>query len=138
MVKIVINTGSGFDLTHNAIMRYAELKGIKLTAYNYNYDHGWYEKCNNPSDLLDMFEGFIDYFLDTNLNIITDPYDDSNFFSILDIERTDPALIQVVNELKDSEHLDLKIVEVPDDVKWKIEEDEMGPECVRETSRVWK
>jgi hypothetical protein len=37
MVKIVINTGTGFDLTHKAIMRYAELKGIKLTAYQVNY-----------------------------------------------------------------------------------------------------
>lgn len=128
MTKIVINTGQGFDLTHNAIMRYAELKGIKLTSYKYNYDTNMYEKCDDPNDLPDMFEGFISYFVDTF----------SYYFSIYNIDRADPVLIQVVEELKDSEHLELKIVDVPDDVKWEITEDEMGPEQVREISKIWK
>jgi len=133
MQKIVINTGAGFDLSHNAIMRYAELKGLKLTPYQWNQGYGLYEMCINPDpDKLTAYYETLD-----ESTISTDSYREK-FFSIYDIDRTDPALIQVVTELKDSEHLDLKIVEVPDDVKWEIIEDEMGPECVREISRVWK
>ena len=133
MVKIVINTGTGFDLTHKAIMRYAELKGIKLTAYQLNIEYGWYEKYNGP--VTEMM--LIYYFIDVVDDIIQFDSHQEQFFSIYNIDRTDPALLQVVNELKDSEQLDLKIVEVPDDVQWKIGEDETGPECVREVSRCW-
>lgn len=133
MIKVVINTGEGFDLTHNAIMRYAELKGIKLTAYQYNPVTYLYEICDPPDP--DRNTAYFNDFHGSSVSVGS--YIDK-YFSIYKIDRTDPALIQIVNELKDSEHLDLKIVEVPDDVKWKIEEDEMGPECVRETSRVWK
>jgi len=137
MTKIVINTGTGFDLTHKAVMRYAELKGIKLTAYKYNHDKNLHEKCEDPDSLPDMFEGFIVYFINTVAEIIPYEHNPKLFFSIYNIDRTDPALIQAVEELKDSEHLDLKIVEIPDDVKWEIHEDEMGPECVKEVSRCW-
>jgi len=149
MTKIVINTGSGFDLTHAAVMRYAELKGIKLTAYIFEpgvpyRDPGKFVKCEDPGKHICVwesgrFEDRFDYFINRTDEIIPCENKPENYFSkYCDIERTDPALIQVVEELKDSEHLDLKIVEIPDDVKWEIHESEMGPECVREVSRCWK
>jgi len=137
MQKIVINTGTGFELTHKAIMRYAELKGIKLTAYIYSFHDNIYVKCEDVASLPTIFQN-LDYFINTSDDTIQYGHKTTKYFSIYNIIRTDPALLQVVNELKDSEQLDLKIVEVPDDVKWKIEEDEMGPECVREVSRIWK
>lgn len=133
MVKIVINTGQGFDLTHKAVMRYAELKGITLTSYQYNTAYGLFERCENPNP-----EKLTAYFVDLQEHLIpTDLYIEK-FFSIYEINRTDPVLIQVVEELKDSEHLELKIVDVPDNVQWNIEESDMGPECVREVSRWWR
>lgn len=55
------------------------------------------------------------------------------------IERTDPVLIQVVETLGDKASCgssELKIVTVPDDVKWEIE-DYGGMERVVEEHRVW-
>lgn len=113
-------------------MRYAELKGIKLTAYQYSPVTHLYEICDPPDPYRNTA-----YFNDLHVSSVSVGSYIEKYFSFYKIDRTDPALIQVVNELKDSEHLDLKIVEVPDDVQWKIEEDEMGPECVREISRCW-
>ena len=112
------------------------MKGIKLTAYQDNFENHSFEKCNDQNNIPN--NRYIKYFVNLDIDTIISKrkYQDS-FFSIYTIDRTDPALLQVVNELKDSEQLDLKIVEVPDDVQWRIEEDEMGPECVREISRCW-
>ena len=57
-----------------------------------------------------------------------------------DIERDDPDLIKVVEELgvdANTPFSDLKIVEIPDDViGWKIEE-YAGLEWITETHRTW-
>jgi hypothetical protein len=56
-----------------------------------------------------------------------------------DIERNDPCLVQVVEELgKESygEYSVLKIVDIPDDISWHIEEYD-GIESVHETHRIW-
>ena len=56
-----------------------------------------------------------------------------------DIPRDDAALIRVVEELGDAANgacADLKIVEVPDDVDWYIEEYD-GNEWVAERHRTW-
>ena len=55
------------------------------------------------------------------------------------IERTDPFLVQVVEELgelADDFSAELKIVDVPDDVKWYIH-DYDGLEAVYEQHRIW-
>ena len=56
-----------------------------------------------------------------------------------DLERNDPLLIQVVEELRkgaDGDHAELKIVEIPDDVEWQIDEYD-GVEWVAEKHRTW-
>ena len=56
-----------------------------------------------------------------------------------DIDRTDPALIQVVEELglgAAGSAADLAIVNIPDDVEWHIEEYD-GNEWVAESHRTW-
>jgi len=63
---------------------------------------------------------------------------DKNFYD-RDIPRDDPALIQVVQEMGDAVNnytSDLKIVEIPDDVEWQIEEYD-GNEWVAEKHRTW-
>lgn len=54
-------------------------------------------------------------------------------------DRTDPALIDAIETLgekADGGFAELKIVEVPDDVKWHIEEYD-GKEWVAEDHRTW-
>jgi len=56
-----------------------------------------------------------------------------------DLERDDPALVQVVKELGNEANTfvsNLEIVEVPDDVNWFIEKDD-GLEWVAEEHRTW-
>jgi hypothetical protein len=55
------------------------------------------------------------------------------------IERDDLMLVKVVEFLGDKangRHAKLKIVEIPDDVEFKIEEYD-GQECVAEAHRTW-
>ena len=55
------------------------------------------------------------------------------------IDRTHPLLIKVIEELKEEANgtfAELKIVEIPDDVEWGIEEYD-GIEWISEKHRVW-
>jgi hypothetical protein len=57
-----------------------------------------------------------------------------------DILRDDPILVRVVEELKEyanGEFSELKIVEIPEDVKWEIS-DYDGIEWVSESHRTWR
>ena len=60
-------------------------------------------------------------------------------FSVYDIPRDHPTLIKIVEKLGEAaggDHSELKIVEVPDDVNWYVEEYD-GLEHVAERHRVW-
>lgn len=66
---------------------------------------------------------------------ITDPK-----FYDRDIPRDDPYLIKVVKELgmsANGAHANLKVVEIPGDVDWQIDEYD-GNEWVAEKHRTWK
>lgn len=70
-----------------------------------------------------------------------DEIEEGNYVSHRDFERTDPILIQVVEELgveSNGKHAKLKVVEVPDDVKWELVESEHGSESIHEVHRVWQ
>lgn len=66
------------------------------------------------------------------------PEEDQFFW--FEIARDDPALIQVIEELGDKasgRRSCVKIIEIPDDVEWLIEEYD-GLEWVAEKHRVWR
>jgi hypothetical protein len=55
------------------------------------------------------------------------------------IERNDPFLVQLVEELGEAangRYGDLKVVEIPDDVEWEIKEYD-GNEWIAEKHRTW-
>jgi hypothetical protein len=57
-----------------------------------------------------------------------------------DIPRDDPYLIKIVRDLgmaANGAHANLKIVEIPPDVEWQIEEYD-GNEWVAEKHRIWQ
>ena len=112
-MKIVINACyGGFSLSDDAIMRYADLKGINLVV-------------DTPEKLISFY--------------YKDFISTENFFHDGDIPRDDPALVQVVEELGEKASdscAKLRIVEIPDDVEWEIDEYD-GSEWVSEKHRRW-
>jgi len=111
-MKVVINTDwGGFGLSDDAIRRYAELKGITLVEETGEYGITFY----------------------------IDEINDESYFEAHDFDRTDPALIQVVEEMGDASFgwaAKLKIVEIPDDVDWYVS-DYDGIEHIAERHRTW-
>lgn len=67
------------------------------------------------------------------------PWDGYGFKYSEEEKRTDPALVACVEKLGDAASgpmAQLKVVEIPDDVKWQIDEYD-GAETVMEKSREW-
>jgi hypothetical protein len=142
-MKVVINNKyGGFSLSPEGVMRYAEIKGITLYP---EADEKWkslnivtYWKCppdRRPKVLKDsdFYVASLDERKASNLAYNEATLDDRG------IERDDPALVQVVEEMgaaADGRHASLKIVEIPDDVKWQIEQYD-GLEWVAEVHRTW-
>lgn len=121
MPKIVVNACyGGFSLSDAAILRYAEIKGLNLAKIQVTYGDG---ECQFTRDHL-AIDGINDA---------------DHYFYYGDIERYDPILVQVVEELREAangEFASLRIANVPDDVKWYIDEYD-GIETVCEEHRRW-
>lgn len=115
-MKIVINKCyGGFGLSDKAIEYYGELKNIGLVKEEGKYFN---------------LTGYSWYVSEIN---------DENFFFDRRIERNDSDLVRVVEELGEEasgKYAELQIVEIPDDVDWKIEEYD-GIEWIAEKHRTW-
>lgn len=109
-MKIVINRCyGGFGLSEKATLRYAELVGLVLYKDEEDYFH-------TSPDLTD--------------ESLFDPYE---------IPRNSPELVQTVEELQkeaNDRFAELKVIEIPDDVEWDIEEYD-GLEWIAERHRTW-
>jgi hypothetical protein len=132
-MKVVINGDyGGFGLSEETIDRYIELAGLKLykhkdaewnsTSY-YTVPYDEYEKVHREDKK-------------------TGNYRDSNAlcWTHYDIARNDPILVQVVEEMGEkvnSVYSSLKVVDIPDDIEWQIEEYD-GWEHVAEKHRTWR
>jgi hypothetical protein len=116
-MKVVINRCyGGFGLSDQAVQRYAELKGINLVM----------EKSEHAIGSVFYVDGI---------------KDDEHYFSYYDLsnDRTDPVLVQVVEELGDVANgfaSELMIVDIPDDIEFTVEEYD-GLEWVAEAHRTW-
>ena len=143
MTKVVINnTFGGFGLSNEAVLRYAELVGKKIWVIDEEYFPTY--SLVPPEERADAGEkrgGAPDNWWEMTIE------EKSQFnqkwseqtFQPREIARDDPFLIQVVEELgkkADGRHAELKIVEIPDDVEWQIEEYD-GSEWVAEKHRTW-
>lgn len=129
-MKIVINRCyGGFGLSDKAVERYAELIGRKIykdkNIFGYTYYfiepedfHRLYDEAKKVGDFSKCSDLM---FRDNNL------------------ERNDPLLVQVVEELGSEswdKFAELKVIEIPDDVEWEISEYD-GMETVNEKHRTW-
>lgn len=131
-MKIVINNcHGGFGLSDEAIERYIDLRGLSLYK---DYNSTWKTNSYYTVPVAEFEEAH-------KQDKKTGDYAKSNAmcWSHYDIERNDPLLIQVVEEMGDNasnRFSALKVVEIPDDVEWQIDEYD-GLEWVAEKHRTW-
>lgn len=134
-MKIVINSISdGLELSHAAIMRYAELKGLTLFPYWYDSEKRLYVRI---SDIATVPSGYqLRYVLEDFGETITDFPRESGYgvLRVFDIPRDDPTLVQVIEELGSEEssagwdvnesckipYAHLQVIEIPDGIEWEI------------------
>lgn len=135
-MKIVINCCyGGFGLSHAAVMLYAKKKGITIYPFVTDFYSGElipYVGQHTPVDLIHYSTVPLAEYDKTSPN--------ERYFSIDRDQRNDPDLIAVVEELKtaaNGKYAALSVIEIPDDVKWQIEEYD-GIEWVAEEHRTWQ
>ena len=143
MQKIVINPNlGGFALSHAAVMRYAELAGILLYPYIIDSYRKIYKDVFKTEVMIEdigEIEKSVSISCSYSLNDPESEEDRENFYDF-DIERNDPALVQVVKEMANDAHRysdELKIIKIPDGVEWEIQECD-GNEWIAEKHRTWR
>lgn len=128
-MKIVINTcWGGFGLSELAVERYIEMKGLRL-----------YCDRNRKSYYHVPVEEYKKALAEDEKNNRGYP-SNKLAWSQSEIKRDDDVLIKVIEELQEKangEYSKLKIVEIPDNVKYVIEEYD-GCERIAEVHRTWQ
>lgn len=137
-MKVVYNgCFGGFGLSHEGIMRYAELKGLKLYPFVDQRDKDGrllFGKVKPAADI-DLSSAYL-------VHYCTAPeYSNDSYWSGRDIERNDPALVRVVEELgkKANGHCaSLKIEDVPTGSLYRIDEYDGNESVMTQGEYEWK
>jgi hypothetical protein len=141
MTKVVINRCfGGFGLSHEAVMRYFEIKGIAVyPEQGKDYWKFWTYWTVKPEDRIQIKEGEDFYKMSIeDRRAYNEAYSAQTIYE-RDIARDDPALVQVVEELGDKangSHAELAVVQIDSDIDWEIDEYD-GREHVAEKHRTW-
>lgn len=138
-MKIAVNKcWGGFGLSHKAIMRYAKLAGLKLYPFINTRDKDGRINFHKFTPYTGQKNVFCIHYATKPLNS-DGKYEDDTYWSYREIERNDPMLIQVIEEMGEEangDYANLVIIEIPDDVKWEIDEYD-GQESIHEVHRSW-
>lgn len=138
MTKIVINNCyGGFGLSETGMQAYAARKGLTLyLEKDMLFTRYWTvppeQRVAQVSD--EQWSKMTDV-----ERIARDKAYTSQTISDIDFSRDDPDLVAVVEELgkqANDQFADLKVIEIPDDVEWQIQEYD-GYEHVAEVHRTW-
>lgn len=146
-MKIVINSCyGGFSLSNKAIRRIMEIQGLPCFFYKRvgeDYTNCIYIKCEEiPQDTWYTYALSKDYGSKLSCKQFDTIEEEDFSCGMRGINRDDPILIRVVEELGGDkgeaagDYAKLKIVEIPNDVEWEIEEYD-GIEWVSEVHRTW-
>lgn len=137
MNVVINNCYGGFGLSEKAIHRFAELKGLTLYPEPSTFGSPVLWTIPQADRPLPLPEPWIN-----NTEADRKAYSDAYTNGVLsgrDIPRDDPTLVSVIRELgneANGDYANLKIVVVPDGVKWSIEEYD-GNEWVAEQHQTW-
>lgn len=137
MPKIVVATEGSFDLSHDAVLKYAARKGIALHVVGKFFVMTKYARV--PQETWQDIMARKDAGGSLAEQQAWQHQYDSAAFEIHDIARDDSDLVAVVEQLGDDAEGQLSalaIVDVPDEVHWYIEEC-YGVEWVAENHRTW-
>lgn len=139
--KIVVNKCyGGFGLSMKALRRLAELKGHEVYFYvtsKYKHKDGVdeYKRIEDESE-----KRLCAHCLKQDLGLTCgDEINKADFMNDRDIDRDDPDLIRVVEELGDEangQFAALHITEIPEGIEWEIGEYD-GQEWVEEKHERW-
>lgn len=150
-MKVVINSCfGGFSLSPKAIKRYLELLGRECHFYEHkDWTTRLFTKVEMPENKsFNMSHSFTKDFGDsfTDKEFVCGGPQSEEYkaiwdylFSYDDIERNDPLLVQVIEELGKEANgscAELTIIEIPDDVEYEIDEYD-GNESIHEKHRSW-
>lgn len=146
-MKIVISPRTLFSIEDEQILEFARRKGITLYPDNQKwYTEFWLtpeeERPEYPRNYVIPNSDEDDSVRDDDPRLIAYlEYKDKYLFDKESIGRSDPAFVDMIEELRDSmlsEDSDLQVIEIPDGVKWCIFEQEDGSEYILERSRSWR
>lgn len=137
-MKIAFNNCyGGFSLSHAGVMRYAEIKGMPIFAFvdkrdaNGNIKLGVMREYNPAHD----HDAFCIHYC------TSETYSNETYWSDRNIERGDPALIQVIEELGDAANgrcAKLAIEDVPAGTAYRIDEYDGNESVATKDSYDWK
>ena len=141
-MKVAITTemGCSYGLSEEAVAEYIRRSGIEIFRYYRRIVKDVYEIVYSTIDI-----GIPELSTIPRQNPPSDPeqlyWCHGRWSASEDIERHDPILIDIVEELGSraaGEFMDnFTIVEIPDDVKYWIIEHEDGSELIAEQHRTW-
>jgi len=136
--EIVINADWGwFNLSEKCILKYAELKGIKIYKGKSFFAEYWKVP---PSKRVKYVNDKWWFGLSEKRRASLEKQYEAQTVNSHNIPRDDPALIQAIKQIGLKESADrcckLKIIKIPQNIKWKIENDS-GREWIAEQHRTW-
>ena len=147
-MEVLINKYEAFDYRYSSIiiLEYVKLLGKSVTVYVHSLD---FNDEKRPSPILRR-SGDVEnrrfvsrrgaiYMWEDKGDVIPlmGGYRADDVFDNSSLERTDPTLLQAVRNLRLVEDGIVKIVDIPDDIEWYVESDEIGIESIHEEHRVW-
>jgi hypothetical protein len=138
VTKVVYNACfGGFSLSHAGIMRYAELKGLKLYPFVDVRDKDGRLRFGKqkPATADDLKEARIVHYC------TTPEYSNESYWTGRDMERADPALVQVVEELGEKANgscAKLAIEDVPAGALYRIDEYDGNESVMTQGGYEWK
>lgn len=138
MKKVILNKCyGGFDVSKEAYMLYAKKKGLTLYLYESEFINKKfiYKKINNDDSI---FRHYFTKDMGDNIEISNEDYEKYCLY-LRNEHREDPVLIEVIEELGEKANGrfgNLKIVEIPDDLDYVIDE-YYGIEILHQRVQEW-
>lgn len=142
MKVVVSRCFGGFGLSPQAKLLMLEKQGKQGYLYEKIYGKDYRDVTYNRIDDTKDKKGMSYYVVDKDLGATVSDTEEfwKHHMGDYDIERDDPNLIAVVEELGSKEASDwaakLEVVEIPDGIDWVIDEYD-GNESVEEAHRSW-